>query len=480
LPQNIITLADFLEPYLSDNGAKKGKPIPEWLFETSEADQADLDTITIFGLELNPNHEDPSHLQPIASASSPPTEPQKDIFSPMRLDKGKGKERAGATSSPPPFPIASKASAVTTSFQTQTPPVPLAQHIMSTQTATQQFNLTQSPLADNEESEDDGDIPIVRPRQVRKIRSRVMIDPLAYPSSSGELASATTGKVKQVERDVTRDEAMEVDLSDDEVDSEDLSEYEKEARRQRKRKRTTSPRQEVRNRPKVSTRPIPPPQDIITIVEDESIPASESIESLSLTKRYPSPGKTVARPIDLTSIVVHTQGAIDHGVHSSFDKNGESLHSNSNEHSNESSLPTPPPSDHDHEVSASFEPPPPVDHEILPKTEPTSAAGHRRTVSKSSGPASKVEADDSRNSRTEIPSPFDRKPDVPGPSRSSRPHSNARPDQAGSSTPAILTIAQSIKKETYTLNLAVDGLTAEEVDQYTEKVKAARAKQRPA
>jgi hypothetical protein len=470
LPHGVITFADFLEPYISENGVKKGKPIPEWIFETSKADQVALDEISVFGTKWTTADDQIPKLHP-AQAESSPTSPgdQENQYPRIRTDKGKGKETAHPMSPSPPAPIDMKASAVTMSFQTQTPPVPLAQHVMSTQPASQQFNLTQSPLADNEESESDGEIPVVPLRRVAKPRSRPIFDPLAFPQSSGESVLQHKGKEKGQEADQDN-EAM--DISEDEADSEDLSDYEREARQQRKRKRTTSPTEEVRNPPKSASQPHPPVREIPPAQEDESIPASESIESLSLTKRYPSPGKTAARPIEVVSSIVQTQGAVDHGVHSSLDKNGESLNSNSNE----SSLPTPPPSDHDQEAPLSMRRSVKIEERpVVPKTGPTTFAEHRRTKSKSSASVSRIERESSRSSRTAVPVDRSDGTSISRPSDRNR----SRMDGSGPSTAKNITLSQSIRKRTYTLDLTVDGLSKEEVEQYTGKVNAARAKTRP-
>jgi len=470
LPHGVITFADFLEPYISENGVKKGKPIPEWIFETSKADQVALDEISVFGTKWTTADDQIPELQ-AAQAESSPTSPanQGDQNPRTRIDRGKGKEPAHPMSPSPPAPIDTRASAITMSFQTQTPPVPLAQHVMSTQPASQQFNLTQSPLADNEESESDGEIPVVPLRRVVKPKSRPIFDPLAFPQSSGESVVQHQGKEK--EQEVNREhEAM--DISADEADSEDLSDYEREARQQRKRKRTISPTEQARNRPKSASHPRPPVRAISPAKEDESIPASESIESLSLTKRYPSPGRAAARVTEVTSSVVQIQGAIDHGIHSSLDKNGESLNSNSNE----SSLPTPPPSDHDQEPPLAVKRSIKIEERpVVPKTEPTTVAEHRRTKSKSSGSASRIEREDSRSSRTAIPVD---KSDAPNNLRPSG-RNRSRMDVSGPSTSTNITLAQSIRKRTYTLDLTIDGLSTEEVEQYTAKVNAARAKTRP-
>jgi len=471
LPHGVITFADFLEPYISEDGAKKGKPIPEWIFETSKADQAALDEIQMFGLEYAaPNDQIP---QPkTAQIESSPTSPgdRESQYPRIRTDKGKGKETINTKSPSPPGNVELKASAVAMSFPTQTPPVPLAQHVMSTQPASQQSNLTRSPLADNEESESDGDIPVVPHRRVVKPRSRPIFDPLAFPQSSGESVVPWQHKGKERERTPDQeDEAMV--MSDDDPDSEDLSDYEREARQQRKRKRTTSSMEGSRDGPKPASHPHSPVRNVPLVHEDESIPASESTETLSLNKRYPSPGKSAVRPVGAVSEIVQKEGVIDHGVHSSLDKNGESLNSNSNG----SSLPTPPPSDHDREAPLSSRRSIKIEERpVIPKTERTTVAEHERRRSRSSASVSKIERDGSRSSRTEVA--VSRSVES-GPSRPSGPYRNR---MAGSepSTSTNISLAQSIRKRAYVLDLTVDGLSTEEVEQYTSKVNAARAKTR--
>jgi len=470
LPPGIITLSEFLEPYLSENGAKKSKPIPEWLFDISDANQAALDDVKVFGLEYDQPRIDPVGSQPAALSPISPAL-RHNHASPTRSDKGKGKERAHPLSSSPMAPMGPKSSAITLSFQAQTPPVPLAQRVMSTQLATQQFNLTQSPLADNEESESDGEIPIVPLRQAVKKKSRVVFDPLAFPQSSGESVSGTQAKGKGVDRDNSQVDGY-MSSSDGESNSEGLSDYEREARRLRKRKRAASPQAEDRERPK-STAPHRRNQEISS-VEDESIPASESIESFSLTKQYPSPGKTAARSVEVTSRISQSQVAVDHGVHASIDKTTEAV-TNSNEHSNESSLPTPPPSDHGPASQLSPLRTAKVERgDAVPKTEPATVAVHVRRDSDLSSTV--LEGRNAHGpSHTDIAARVD---DAPRPSRRSESRSTSRRDRSVSSALATTTLARSTKRPTWTLDLTVDGLTAEEVEQYTRKVEAARAKVR--
>lgn len=472
LPRGVITFADFLEPYISEAGAKKVKPIPEWIFETSKADRAALDEIQMFGLEYAaPNDQ---ILEPnTAQVESSPTSPGdgESQYPRIRTDKGKGKETKNFKSPSPPANVELKASAVAMSFPTQTPPVPLAQHVMSTQPASQQSNLTRSPLAVNEESESDGDIPVVPLRHVAKPRSRPIFDPLAFPQSSGESVAPWQHKGKERERTPDQeDEAMV--MTDDDPDSEELSDYEREARQQRKRKRTTSPMEGSRNGPKPASHPHSPVRNVPLVHEDESIPASESPETLSLTKRYPSPGKSAGRPIGAVPEHVQAEGVIDHGVHSSHDKNGELLNSSSNENS----LPTPPPSDHDREPPLSLKRSIKIqERPVIPKTERTTVAEHEHRTSRSSTSISRIERDGSRSYRNEV---------AVGRSIRSGPSHPFGPDRSGmdGSKPSTSTnesLAKSIRKRPYILDLTVDGLSTEEVEQYTFKVNAARAKTRP-
>jgi hypothetical protein len=504
LPEDVISLADFLEPYLADNGAKKGKAIPDWLFEITEADEAALGEVDYFGIEsTHPAAIENETSQP---APAPPSslDPRPIVNHFSQIPTIKGKERAHLpTSSPPVAP--SKASANTTIFHTQTPPVPLAQCMRSTQTATQPNPNTQSPLADNEESESDGEIPVVALRQgvKRKPPTKPMFDPLAFPQSSGESATSTqhTVEIKAVNMDV--EEKQHMISSDSETGTDDLSDYEREARRQRKRKRTTSPGRAQTERTTTHSRT----KDARTQAqqqEDESIPASESYESYSLTKQYPPPSKHTTA--EESSRVVSAQTlAVDHGAQpSSLDKNGASLESNPT-NSNESSLPTPPPSDHGRQARLAASPPPPPpstgkskERSTVPKTEfvtpkiiserkfakPEIDVGTRNDWEMSR--SAKKAKTESSSRRVSIAGTTrgsgSRQSDTPviaGPSRILT--TTSRKAQTGPSTSSTKGRAKtSLPVINYSLDLTVDGLTTDQVIDYIDKVKLAREKLGPA
>jgi len=413
------------------------------------------------------------------------------------MPKGKGKERAHFPTSSPPI-TSSKASANTTIFQAQTPPFTLAQRVKSTQTATQPNPNTQSPLADNEESESDGELPVITLRQAVKRPTKAIFDPLALSQSSGESASASRhlakGKGRAVEADEIKDQRGMV--SDSETGSEGLSDYEREARRQLKRKRATSVGQDQHKRTtNLQTKAGRQPE----IVEDDSIPASESYESYSLTKQYPPSSKESTQPkLESPSETRRTSTkAIDHSVQlSSLDKNMESLESDPTK-SNESSLPTPPPSDHGRKARAPDTSPRAETNTepcFIPKAElvtPRISSQRKATrtevdlgsrdewaVSRSVKPArvgpssKKVPIDDaSRGSESR-----ERKePVVAGPSRATD-TSTRRAQPGPSSSSTTKNKSRGRAEMEYTLDLTIDGLTADQVQDYIDKVRIAREK----
>lgn len=499
LPENVISLSDFLEPYLSDNGAKRGKPIPDWIFEITEADEEALEKVGVFGLDLGFPDELGNQVSQPAQAPAPSSSfdlrPAGDHYS--QMPKGKGKERAHFPTSSPSI-ASSKASANTTIFQAQTPPFTLAQRVKSTQTATQPNPNTQSPLADNEESESDGELPVITLRQAVKRPTKAIFDPLAFSQSSGESASASRhlakGKGRAVEADDREDQRGM--LSDSETGSEGLSDYEREARRHFKRKRATSVGQDQHKRTtNLQTKAGRQPE----IVEDESIPASESYESYSLTKQYPPSSKESTRPeIEPPSETRRTSTkAVDHSVQpSSLDKNVESLESDPTK-SNESSLPTPPPSDHGRKARASNTSPRAETSTgpcFIPKAElitPRISSEFRASKTEVDV-GSRNEAEVSRSVKTARVGSSSKRVSIGGASRGSESRSRKEPVVAGPSRAASTSArraqpgsssisttknkSQGRAEVRYTLDLTIDGLTADQVQEYIDKVKIAREK----
>jgi hypothetical protein len=536
----VIHLSEFLEPYLPFAGAKKAKPIPDWLFETSEQDERSLADIKIFGIELEGLPTDP---QP-----SSPTPIDFGLHSQVLGSKGKEKVLPQSPSSSPLIDLPSKYSVATNTSNYQTPPVTLAQRPISSQAATQQFNHTQSPMADNEDSESDGDIPVKTVKPTKRIR-RTVIDPLAYPQSSGEAATFSLSP------DRPNLELSEAEDMSQDVDSDDLSDYERQARTRLKRKRTGSAQEDASRRrieptADMMTTHIPPPN---AQQEEESLPATDSAESFSLTKRFPSPSKAKlprASPGVSSGAFQMEMGSlqtIEQSLHSLVEKTEESLksntstniNSNSNASGNTQSLPTPPPSDHEAEAQLpSLET---ATNESKPNTIPK-----LEVVTPAQGPVRarvKVKVE-------ETPSKMIHE-DVMGPSRASGnvasavfastmagPSRSRRPDELRSSNPLVISdqrtkhggettqvktenendlgrthsprmsvsaiprpaspepsrtrnqldqprtsatslavdIGPQAGKKRFTLDLSVDGLTLDQVEQYLGKIQIARAK----
>jgi hypothetical protein len=330
----------------------------------------------MFGLELNTttNEEERTTTEPAGAISSPvaqqttrqspPVCPSPD--SPRII---KGRARAESSSQVEAEAMAPPKSSINTTYlPTQTPPVPLGQRMRSTQTATQAITLPESSgnPADDESSESEVEMQIKPLRQVRQPRrSRVMFDPLAFPEprlvpdTRADEPKLTSTKERQArQEDVERHE----DDSGQDTDSDMLSDYEKQAR-QRKRPRAASFQdQDQSSLDQETTETVPPPNG--QLEEDESIPASESVESYSLTNQYPSPSKKRVITEDVTegstTMRIEASTVVDHvapPTAGSLDKSqGQgSFQTNTNTNSSArtdgtDSLPTPPPSDHEPEA----------------------------------------------------------------------------------------------------------------------------------
>lgn len=325
-------LSTFLAPFIAEDGAKRGRPIPEWIFKTSDETRAGLEQVQMFGLDFDTG--DVGVATPAISSTGRATEPsQEQLSDHAKVDKSKQKEPTQSS------PISAKRPDMSDP-QTQytTPPVPLGQRPRSTQSVTQPT--LESPGADDEDS--DGEIPIRPPIGFTATQRRPIFDPLAFSSQASEGGISTGRNAAEDEED------EEIEYVDGETtDSEMLSDYERSARRRRKQ------RVEGESEVKHEVKDEPMPQD------EESIPASESFESYSLSKQFPSPGKRGRTDVD---------GADQAGpAHSSASRRREpaslpivvghasmqepdSLGSNKTASGGTQSLPTPPPSDNQPDI----------------------------------------------------------------------------------------------------------------------------------
>ena len=282
----------------------------------------------MFGLDFDespPTVPSPSTTQPRFSLSPSP-EPEPSQFQSQSLvdrnqhdspavQRDKGKQKAQ-----PSVPSAHSPSQWTehrmpSATQCATPPVPLGQRLLSTQTATQQ--IPDSPDADAEDEDDseaaaeessDGEIPI-RPRpQVSNTQRRPIFDPLNFDLSDHDdqnrisLQPTFTSRLPTTKRRRT-EYGSEMNSAGESTDSAMLSEYERSKRPTKSKKRRavepTNPARTERaggsivldlrqtdQSAEAGTSP-----DKAIVIDDESIPASESVESYSLSKQYPSPPK---------------------------------------------------------------------------------------------------------------------------------------------------------------------------------------------
>jgi hypothetical protein len=516
LPEGIISLAEFLEPYLAEGGSKKGKAIPDWLFETSQEDQAALEAITMFGLDLNPTDvQDEGHavkaqldLSPSASPAvrthkldkgkgraqpiPPPPERDAELEPAIEVSSGDGPEPGledEAESEPeveaePPVPKSS----INTIFA-QTPPVPLGQRMRSTQTATQVITLPESSggPADDEGSDNESDEEmVIKPlrsvRPTQRSRLRGLFDPLAYPEPEQNPAKSSVREAEEPG-------------SDCETDSDMLSDYERQSRLKRKRTRTASPPAGT------TTNEALPPAKVQE--EDESIPASESIESYSLTKQYPSPTKRQPKKLRRESEEIM---AVDHGVGTtteSLENSDESLKSNitkgTGTGTGSGSLPTPPPSDHEPEAQlpsleseARSQPivdeprsqkqsqPSPSPRKSLSSPSKISMSQHVPTTeTKSHIGEDEPEKEERRQPQTADKSQH-RDRDIKLEASSSRkplPSMLYANTNEASSSRRILSSRKAVvvDRSLYSLDLTVPGLLRDTIQQYIDKVRAARS-----
>lgn len=336
LPDGIITLADFLEPYISDNGSKKGKTIPEYIFHTTEEIEAGLAAVRVFGLDFDPD-EEPHQADAGPSGSAASASQQPASSPPARLDKGK--QRAVEVEPPvQPTTYTQQPSAT----QYDTPPVPLGQRPQSTQTFAQPSHPTQD--ADDEDSEDEMPIRPLPPRTATQRRRPIF----------------ASSPAPQPTQDITDNNDESAAVGDDDVaestDSEMLSDHERQTRKRRRNQDGAEGSGEPRRKTRVADpAPAPEPEpgpeqehDSLPLSNHtESIPASATPESYSLSKQYPSPPKPAVVATAITTDVQTTTDAIV--VRSQVQMDESSLDSTKSKNTNGTggsaeSYATPPPS----------------------------------------------------------------------------------------------------------------------------------------
>lgn len=352
----------------------------------------------MFGLELD--RVDSSHV--VAASDRKEATPSPRVFrvlpahgsSPQQSTNDKGKGRA--VPSPPAVSEAEVTvpkSSVDTAYH-QTPPVPLGQRFQYTQIATQAVTFPESSggPADNEDSESESDVEMqIKPlRHVRQPRrSRIVLDPLAFPGpvsppAANEQTPDSMTRTQRRRRGRSEQREEPDGESGQETDFDMLSDYERQARQRKRSRKASTNTQAVSTMEDVSAEMAPPPNE--QVEEDESIPASESLESYSLTNQYPSPSKkgvvNKETTAERTRDTLETGTVVDHGTHTTVQSLPKSLNSSEN-YSNPNartdgtdSLPTPPPSDHEAEAQL-----PSIESVSLPRSITSDSAYLLKTAS---------------------------------------------------------------------------------------------------
>lgn len=507
----------------------------------SDENRQALNQVGMFGLDFDespPTVSSPStkqHRLSLSPSPEPDPEPdpepepsqsgaaKKQPSSPnIRLDKGKQKAQPPASSAHSPSQRSERRMPSATQYAT--PPVPLGQRLSSTQTATQQ--IPDSPGADAEDEDEaeaeessDGEIPI-RPRpRLSNTQRRPIFDPLNFDPSEHDaqnrvtLQPTFTSRLANTKRGRSEQRA-EADTDAESTDSDLLSEYERSKRPTTgKKRRAVEPtlipaRTERTNRTEAIADAVAQPTvagtspDKPIVIDDESIPASESLESYSLSKQYPSPPKpnigelrelesresgnpaavavpvtpvaaTISRSraivnfnVDVTqmrtevrearavspAVAIHTTTQFSQAPH-----DPDSLGSSKTGSGNTQSLPTPPPSDdqgQEETETKSTRRPDTVD----PMPQPRAAAPSKSLAPRPIKRESTVHTG---------PSPVRPTPSRVAPAASDTGAVRQTGSGPGPGQPSLV------------LNLTVDGLSEDTVQQYIARIRAARDRQRP-
>lgn len=467
LPIDTIPLSAFLESYLGERGDKKGKTIPDWIFDMSDDNVRGLDEVKMFGLDFDHSVQRAISPPRTRTTTTAPAEIQHSS-PPSGADKGKQKAQV-----PMDSPYSSRPNPSATQYMI--PPVPLGQRPRSTQTMTQPT--LGSPSADDGDEESDGEIPI-RPRpRVSTTQRRPIFDPLDFDirdEEGGRPLPQPTDQSRLSETVMAGRPEKRPGARADSTDSEMLSDYERTQKRENKKRRVeASPTEKTAVE-----------QEQVIQIDDESIPASESLESYSLSKQYPSPTKTNEQPGSgleqappATGPPAHDPEPLIDGPAASpvimvqtsthyMSKGQSSLESNKTGSGHTQSLPTPPPSDDQIE-----EPPLPTlaSRRSLVTQAPDQSLGRHKTHRARVSFSSRHEEEAVQVS-SEATAQEGRSRSVAESSRTvtlNREH-GVDPRNAGT----------GLSSDLFTLDMTIDGLSEETIQQYLSKIKAAREKQR--
>ena len=213
-----VTLDHFLEQYLNPPTGKKPKPVPEWVFEVPEAQRRQLNQIAVFGIDLESNEDQQVNAlwdgqRPVSdSLSSPgefPTETKTTPSGPSLGADFKGKGKALASSHSPSFPRPA--------------------HIVP---AASEPAATVYPPADESERDSDDEMPSRTATRNKRPRQDIF-GTLNLPTSSPSFPQTSSGQSHPFDVHPDNDDSSHSESGDDDVDEIELSDYEREHRRQR-------------------------------------------------------------------------------------------------------------------------------------------------------------------------------------------------------------------------------------------------------
>lgn len=250
-PLTFIT--DFLQPYLFPANGAKQNTVPEWIFHVAPEDRSNLDSMTAFPLVDDDLQKDLASPLP----SSPTGSPAHDMLS---VDR-KGKRKASPASATPSFPplgqpmpscatpdtsndsphrqgtlMANALDALEDPSMSERRPTPETSH-------RGQIIESLDGMHDDsaEDDEYDADLAIKKPRRIVKSRfASSKRDPMALFSQSTAPSSQAEPDDAEASRIGNDGKSSDVDPLDDDIPDDQLSEYSRERRNERRRRETST------------------------------------------------------------------------------------------------------------------------------------------------------------------------------------------------------------------------------------------------
>ena len=257
-----IELADYLQPFLS--GQRKGKPIPEWIFEIPDHIRSELDSIKVFAVDVLSDYTEGAQGEPqdidADETEEGPMEGDADVEmgeangdAEAEVEEGEGEDQPlsidstglpGSIPLPPcgqPLPPTQSTSSASTG-----PTKSQLSSKESASTLSQRVFASHSDLKDDSGSDGDSDedIPVKPLAQVRK-RPPIFDSPEASTSKVLDPAHIPS----------------DLDTADEkrgETDDDDLSEYELEQRRKRGQSSPVKAASDSQSGPQCADRPALP------------------------------------------------------------------------------------------------------------------------------------------------------------------------------------------------------------------------------